>query len=131
MTPWLFRLSAGALWLTALAGALLALRGSVVGAWALARWLTDHGGPGYALTLGWVVAAPVLLAAALGVRRRTPWPWVVATTAHLLVLVGAAARLEHLMTPAGWALLATVVALGLASLVSAVPAPARHPGSAP
>jgi len=101
--------------------------GDVVG---LAGWLRRHGHLLYAAWLGWVVAAPLVLAATAAVVRRTPWPWVVAVTLQLSSLVAAQARLGHLVDRWSWAVVGVAVVLGLASIVSVVDhrsGPARPP----
>ncbi|WP_193610791.1 hypothetical protein [Nocardioides lijunqiniae] len=97
--------------------AVLSSGADVVG---LVGWLRERGHPVYAAWLGWVVLAPVVLAAAAWATRRTPWPWVVAVTVQLASLVAAQARLGHLVAAWSWALVAVAVGTGLASVVTAV-----------
>ncbi|WP_193614204.1 hypothetical protein [Nocardioides lijunqiniae] len=97
--------------------AVLASGADVVG---LVGWLRERGHPVYAAWLGWVVIAPVVLAAAAWAARRTPWPWVLAVTVQLASLVAAQARLGHLVHAWSWALVAVAVGIGLASVVIAV-----------
>jgi hypothetical protein len=113
-----FRLSATASILIACAAAAYVAFGAGVDALHLARWLAAHDYPGYAAWLGWMVLAPlVLIGAALG-SRRTPWPWVLAVSLHLAGLVAGQARLADLTDGWMWVLVATAVAIGLASIVS-------------
>ncbi|KRB73841.1 hypothetical protein ASE01_17650 [Nocardioides sp. Root190] len=115
--------------LIALATALVAALGPGIEPWDLAPWLARHGGLPYAVALAWLVLAPAALAAAaLGVRR-TPWPWVVAVSVHLLVPTLLVARFPHLFPDGTLLLLAASVVLGLASVVTVFPATDAHRGS--
>lgn len=106
----------------AVATAAAASLGSGVEPWRLAAWLADHGGLALAVALGWLVLAPVPLAAAALAHRRTPWPWVGTVTVHLLVPVVLAARFPHLLPGWAWLVVALSVAAGLGSVVTAFPA---------
>jgi hypothetical protein len=86
----------------------------------LAEWLRAHGHPVYVAWLVWVVAAPLVLAAAAGTVRRTPWPWVASVTVQLGSLVAAQARLGHLLDDWSWAVVVVAVGAGLVSVVTAV-----------
>ncbi len=125
-TPALLR--AGVL-LTALATSAAATFGSGIEPWELGPWLARHGGLGLALALGWLVLAPLPLGVGTALVRRTPWPWVLAVTAHLLVPVVLLARFPHLLPGWAWGVVALSVALGLASVATAFPAPGGRRGS--
>jgi hypothetical protein len=86
----------------------------------LAAWLREHGHPVYVAWLAWVVAAPLVLAAAAATVRRTPWAWVAAVTVQLGSLVAAQARLGHLVSDWSWAVVVVAVGVGLVSVVIAV-----------
>lgn len=103
--------------------------GSGIDPWDLAPWLARHGGLGLALALGWLVLAPVPLAVAALLQRRTPWPWVAVVTVHLAVPVVLLARFPHLLPGWAWAVAGLSVALGLVSVATAFPAPGARPGS--
>lgn len=105
----------------ALATAAAAWLGSGVEPWRLAAWLADHGGLALALALGWLVLAPLPLAGAALLLRRTPWPWVGVVTVHLLVPVVLVARFPHLLPGWAWLVLALGVVVGLASVLTAFP----------
>jgi len=116
----IFRLSATGTILVACAAAVYVAFGAGVDSLHLARWLAAHDHPGYAAWLGWVVLAPVVLIGAAVGSRRTPWPWVVAVSLHLTGLVAGQARLADLTDSWMWVLVATAVAVGLTSIVSAL-----------
>ena len=116
----IYRLSAAGTILVAGAAAVYGALGSGVGPLRLARWLAGHDHALYAAWVGWMTLAPVVLLAAAWASRRTPWPWVAATSLHLLALVAGQARLAHLTDAWVWALVAAAVALGLTSVVTAV-----------
>lgn len=115
-----FRLSATASILIACAAAVYVAFGAGVDAPHLARWLAAHDYPGYAAWLGWMLVAPLVLAGAALALRRTPWPWVLAVSFHLAGLVAGQARLADLTDSRMWVLVATAVAVGLTSIVSAL-----------
>ena len=95
-------------------------RGAGVDGVGLARFLLDHGAATYAVGLGWVLVAPLVLVAALVAQRRTPWPWVGAVTLHLAVLLALSLRLRHLVPGAAAGVLACYTVLCLASVLVAV-----------
>jgi hypothetical protein len=113
-----FRLSAAGAIAIACAAALYLAFGTGIDPIELARWLGGHDHAGYAAWLGWVVVAPVVLLAAAWAARRTPWPWVVAVTAHLAALVAGQARLAHLTDGWMWVVLAGAVGVGLTSIAT-------------
>lgn len=100
-----------------------------VAPWTLGAWLADHGGVAIAVALGWLVLAPLPLAAAALAHRWTPWPWVGAVTIHLLVPVLLATRFPHLLPGWAWLVVGLSVCAGLASVVTAFPATDGRPGS--
>ncbi|WP_137292899.1 hypothetical protein [Nocardioides dongxiaopingii] len=105
---------------TAAAASWYVARGAGVDGVGLARFLLDHGAVPYAAGLGWVLVAPVVLALALLARRWSAWPWVVAVTVHLAVLLALALRLRHLVPDAVGATLGAHTVLGLASVAVVV-----------
>jgi hypothetical protein len=113
-----FLVAAATVWLIAVATAVAVLVAAdgAPGLWA--RWLGRHGGPEYPLWIGWVLAAPVVLAVAALVPR-DPWPWVVASSVHVLATASAVARVAHLAPPWAWILLAVLTVAGMVSIVSA------------
>lgn len=125
------RVSATLVVLAATALALALTVGTGVAPWRSVPWLGRYGGPVHAVVLGWLIAAPALLLGAAAARRRTPWVWVVAVAVELLAVVVVGARYSRIVPDAAWPALAAVVAAGLASVVTAFPAPAHHRGSGP
>lgn len=113
-----FRGTAVALWLLAGAGAFLVAAGAGGRPWRFARWLGEHGGPEYALWIGWSILAPALLVVAALLVRRTPWVWVVVAMLHVLSVALAVARLAHLVPWWGWSFLAAVTASGAVSIAT-------------
>lgn len=88
--------------------------------WWVLRTLLDWQEDGYAAWYAWVLAAPLVLAAAALVVRRSPWPWTLAVTLHLASTVAAMVRVEHWLPGWSWAALGTVVCLGLWSVAEAL-----------
>lgn len=90
-------------------------------------FLTGSGQTGYAVWFGWLLAAPAVLVVAALLVRRTPWPWVAAVTVHLASVLAGAVVVSHWVAWWGWAALATVVTVGLVSVVAALRVPPiRH-----
>lgn len=83
-------------------------------------FLAGHGGGVYVPALVWLWVAPVVLLVAALLVRRTPWPWVLAVTLQLSVLVVLAARVAHWVSTPGWFALAVLVGLGAVSAGCAV-----------
>jgi hypothetical protein len=108
------------------AGRLLGLAfvvGSLVaaaGLWAadvphLTGPLLDHA-PVYGVALAWLVAAPVALTVALALAVRTPWPWVAASTWHLVVVTGLVVRFRAFAPWWSGAALLLAVVVGVLSV---------------
>ena len=110
------RLLAAAAWVVA---AVLSAACWSNGGLGLAGILVDDAAA-YAVVLAWLCLAPLVLGLALVALHRTPWPWVVTTAVHLVVVVAAAARLRHLVPEWAWVGVGASVVLGVASVVVAV-----------
>lgn len=117
-----FRAAAGltVLGAGAVAGTLLVKGPSPASAFA---FLERYDQPGYAAWFGWLLAAPAVLVVAALLVRRTPWPWVAAVTVHLASVLAGAVVVSHWVAWWGWAALATVVTVGLVSVVAALGVP--------
>lgn len=115
-----FPVTAGATLSSALVVSWFVGWGAGVDGVSLLAWLAANDLPGYAVWLAWLLVAPAVLLVAALIARRTPWPWVVACTLHLVGLVALAARARHLVAPVVWPALAVVAALGLTSMVVAL-----------
>lgn len=74
-----------------------------------------------ALVVAWLVVAPVVLLVAAVSHRRTPWPWVAAETANLVVLTIAALHVRDVLGDRLLVLTGVTLTLGLASLIVALP----------
>lgn len=83
-------------------------------------FLAGHGGRVYIPLLVWLWVAPVVLLGAALLVRRTPWPWVLAVTLQLSVLVVLAARVAHWVSTVGWLGIGLLVGLGVISAGCAV-----------
>lgn len=115
------QLTRAAVLVVAVATSAAAWTGGGVGPWSLATWLATHGALPIAAALGWLVLAPLPLAAAAFAARWSPWPWIVAVTIHLAVPVMLLARFPHLLPGWAWGAVALSVVVGLGSVVTAFP----------
>lgn len=120
-----FPLLAGTVVVGSLAQSWYAVSGAGLDGPALAGLLARHHAAAYAAGLWWVMVAPAPLLAATLAHRRTPWPWVVVVTVHLVVLVALGVRLRHLLSLGAVAALVATVALGVAAAMAAVGEQAR------
>lgn len=115
----MFRAAATLTWLlvTGIAGGMFWLADGRP--WLLARWLSDAGGTVHALAVVVVSLAPLALGAGWVLTRWSPWPWVVAVSVELTVVVLETARFHQLVPVGGFVVTAGLCLVGLWSLATA------------